>query len=321
MSQAHDDTTDPSAPGALLPALILAGLLLLGVAKLALIGPAQEAAPRADAASASDGHDARLLAFAPLRVDDASLRAAAQAMYSADRAFMSDPKVEAFIAQARQQHDHMFTTQPIPSRTVQELSQAYEYHLGELLTALPKTQDLMLVADLLADQCAVALARLQAEVATGAVALQVALRDPDPSTWSAYRQACGDLLKNLHELKLVDDRAQWLIPDGPALARVLQRHRFAASAVSASPLNRLLPSQELTIFWRWRIESRAFSPTQRLDALRRADKSLLPYPWLKAQAIIELDAGQPERALKSLNLLRASAPQTPHLDAWIASVR
>lgn len=315
MSQSdHHDATD--GPSGLIPAFILCALLLGGLGWPLLTGYAPAPTPP------HEGHaTASTLEFPPLEPQSDKTQAVINKSYSPDTSFLKDPKIVDFIAQAKVQQDHMFTTTPIPTLTVKELIQAHEYKLGEALTAAPKAQDLMRIADMLNAECEPAFERLLETIRRGELTMEAARKDPDIAQWAAYRQSCGNLLGALYELKLIDDKAQYTEPYVKALIPILQRHRFASSLVTAQPLNTLLTPQEQTTFWRWRIESAAaFTLEQRQEALHRADKSLLPYHWLKAQAILHVEAKQYEKARKDLKLLQRSEPANTHIAEWIAAL-
>lgn len=312
----HHDAQD--GPSGLLPAFILCALLLGGLGWPLLTGHAPSST------SSHEDHTtaaAQALAFPPLEISSAKIQEVINKGYTPQTSFLQDPKVVEFIAQAKIQQDHMFTTTPIPTQTVKELIQAHEYKLGEALTAVPKAQDLMRIADMLQAECEPALEQLMEAVRAGQLTLEQARKDPNIAQWATYRQSCGNLLDALYQFKLIDDKAQYSAPYAKALIPILQRHRFASSLVTAQPINKLLSPQELTIFWRWRIESaQAFTLEQRQEALNRADKSLLPYHWLKAQAILHIEAKQYDKARKDLQLLQASEPANPHIAKWMTAL-
>lgn len=318
MSTTHDDAAGSSG---LIPTFIIGGLLLasFGWTVLANQGPSA-AHGHGAAVSGAHGRDAAHaeLAFPAMSIDRAALVKSQQQRYSQPESLLQSPKIAQFIKQANEQLDHQFTTQPIPSKTVEELTQAHEYHLGESLTEVSDAKNLMRVADLFVQRCEPALYKIMEAVQNKTLSMDQAIKDPDIGQWQPYRQWCGDLLGALAQFKLIDTQANWSAPWAKDFVPVILRHRFADSLVAAAPKEALLSPLELTLYWRWRIEQPAsFTLEQRQEALNKADKALLPYHWLKAQALLQIEANQLENAQKTLHLLQVQQPKAAYIQTWI----
>ena len=96
------------------------------------------------------------------------------------------------------------------------------------------------------------------------------------------------------------------------------RYRWVQPVSHLRAPNQLMPAEELVVMHRLLIESPdAFPPEQRLRLLN-ATRAGLPYPYQFGAALISLDAGQTDEALRQLEVLRRAQPDHPHVASWIA---
>lgn len=223
------------------------------------------------------------------------------------RETLSDPVIEEFYATVKELNDHQFVTQPIPSKTPNELEYNFKASLSEVVGNV-RPEHFMALGEPLFEECDKGLTALQKDIASGKTTLEDAKADADFEEHERYRKHCGNMLTQLHDLKLVDDKGQWSGPEAKTISSILERYRWAYLVhLYIKPLDLLTPVERVA-FLRWRLETDAFSLAQRKRFASSIQSELPTYPEGVVEAMIAYEEGEKRRAAEILSRYRNRSP-------------
>ncbi|CAN0525248.1 unnamed protein product, partial [Laminaria digitata] len=106
--------------------------------------------------------------------------------------------------------------------------------------------------------------------------------------------------------------ATWASEDGPVLANLLQRYRWASMAMHhTEPLGQLSPL-ERELFTRWRVQDgKAYPLARRREHLKELRIHAKDFPQGVARALLEYEDGNKARAAEILSRLKNQSPDDP----------
>ncbi len=220
-------------------------------------------------------------------------------------------EVKALHEVVQQINDHQFVTHPIPSKTPQHLEQALKITLSNILTEFDETQFLALGEPIFA-QCATGFEQLQKDLEQGKLTLEQATADADFETYTVYRKFCGNMLGELHNRGLLDEKGQWRSVRAKKIGSILERYRWAHMfRLYADPITQLAPI-EREILTRWRVEDpQAFKLDTRERFIDALHHHVPHYPEGVAEAMIAYERGNKQDAAEILSRYRNQSPNNP----------
>lgn len=315
MAKTHEPGGEPLVPALLICAALFA---LLGWGMLSIDHRGSQT--HEPTASPTTPYMTRGLEWPELVIRPEALARARAEHARAVSDHLDHPAAERLRALVRELNDYQFETTPIPAKAPQKRERLLSVAVSDAITAAPATHFVDLGGPVF-EACERSFARLQEAIARGDLTLQEAIADPDFERFEAYRQNCGQMLGELHRRGLVDDQGAWTDASARALARTLQRYRWAHMAHLYAPPLEQLPELERTTLLRWRVETQDAFP---LELRRRALPPLLrhvpDYPEGLARALLAYEAGDPTRALEIARRHHNQSPDDPRYSSMIEAL-
>lgn len=308
----HDHST-PAGPDSLVITAVICAVLF-GALGWVLVQPGDEA-PDKTRGHAGDGTysigEFDGFAWPTVTFDAARLTSARARFHDLPDEVASSKEIEKLIEVVQLANDHQFTTQPIPSKKLKELTAMEELAVSDAVTVTSKTS-FVEAGEPVFKNCSKALAGVQRDLAAGELELAEVLLDIDYSKYENYRRNCGNMLAMLDKVGLIDGRGQWTRDDGEQIAQTLQRYRWAFMAQTRwSPIEQL-PEYERKKLVQWRASSRdAFSPRQHKRFVTELIKVVPEFPEGIALALLASDEGRDEDAMELLSRYKNQQPDNP----------
>lgn len=308
----HDHSTQSGPDSIVITAVICA--LLFGALGWMLAKPgAPSSAPPQGHANSAPYHIGEFDGFnwPAVTFDAASLDAARSSFHDLSDEDAASQEVARLIEVVQLANDHQFTTQPIPSKKIKELTEMEELAVSDALIVTSKTS-FIAAGEPVFERCTKALANVQMDLAAGKLELAEAMLDVDYSEYELYRRNCGNMLAMLDKVGLIDGKGQWTRSDGEQIAQTLQRYRWAFMAQTRwQPLEQL-PEYERKKLVQWRASSTdAFSAHQHKRFVAELTKVVPEFPEGAALALLASDEGRHDEAAEILSRYKNQQPDNP----------
>lgn len=191
----------------------------------------------------------------------------------------------------------------------QQHEAAVQFTADEAAVAFPEGYDRFVsLGDDLYHTCLSALGRLQDELKAGKVTYEQAATAVVPGH-EVYAETCGNALKPLTDLGLVDEKGQWVDPtNGPVILEILNRLRFAHIIELRKSPTSLLTPYEREILYTWRASNPKISAVERLKYLDQAEREIRGFPADELRGKLFFQSGDLQKAKEAYERACAAKP-------------